>query len=455
MRPTQGNWLVTIGIFTLLAGCNGQGGGMPDAKVLDARTSQPAAVAHSVREKLSVGQIASTLVTIRNCLDARMVVRSADAVTDEVEQYPPDMLAAPPTEPIGPTGYPAAVIYAGMLSAADATGDAGFTDFVGRRFALFARTIPSDIGGLRPQDLLLYRHWLAPTSLDSCGAMGAAFVKARRAGVGGDLQPLIKRFDTFISQQQFRLQDGTLARNRPQPNSVWADDMYMSVPFLAQMGAMTGDSHYFDDAAKQVTQISARLFVPGLGLYTHGWNAGAGDQQPHYFWTRANGWCSMAMVELLDVLPKDHPQRGRVLQLLQAQAQAIASIQSGSGLWHQMLDRSDSVLETSGSAMFTYAIARGVNRGWLDAGAYGPVAVAGWKAVARQVDSQGHVGGTCEATSYGADYAYYYNRKLGDDQHGYGAVLLAGAEIIRLLKNPDLTIRDEGDKPVSFVHVKN
>ena len=218
---------------------------------------------------------------------------------------------------------------------------------------------------------------LNPASLDDCGSIGAALIKARRANVGPDLQVAIDRIAEFISHKQLRLDDGTLARPRPEQNSVWADDAYMSIPFLSQMGRSAGDRKYFDDAAAQMLHFANYLFVPATGLFTHHWNTGNPDDQPRYYWGRANGWCTLSLVELLDVLPEDHPSRGRILRLFRAHAQALAGLQAGDGLWHQMLDRTDTYTETSCSGMFTYALARGVNRGWLDAAAYGPVATGG------------------------------------------------------------------------------
>ncbi|MGD0541287.1 MAG: glycoside hydrolase family 88 protein, partial [Tepidisphaeraceae bacterium] len=89
-----------------------------------------------------------------------------------------------------------------------------------------------------------------------------------------------------------------------------------------------------------------------------------------------------------------------------------------------------------------FALARGVNRGWLDASAYGPVAQAGWNGLTTRIDEQGHVVGTCIGTGYANDYVFYYHRPDIDDVHGYGPVLLAGAEMIRLLKNDQLKINN-------------
>ena len=212
-----------------------------------------------------------------------------------------------------------------------------------------------------------------------------------------------------ISHRQFRLADGTLARTNPQPETLWLDDMYMSIPALAQMGKLTGERRYYDDAVRQVLQFSARMFNRQKGLYMHGWTADT-DDHPEFYWARANGWAAMAMVELLDVLPEDHPGRAAVLDQLRAHLRGLAACQSGAGLWHQLLDRDDSYLETSASAMFVFSMARAINRGWVSAVAYGPAAQLGWNAVATKVNDQGQVEDTCVGTGLAFDPAYYYHR---------------------------------------------
>ncbi|HEY5552858.1 MAG TPA: glycoside hydrolase family 88 protein, partial [Opitutaceae bacterium] len=118
-----------------------------------------------------------------------------------------------------------------------------------------------------------------------------------------------------------------------------------------------------------------------------------------------------------------------------AHAAGLAAHQGGAGLWHQLLDRTDSYLETSASAMFVYSIARGINRGWLDPLAYGPMVSLGWNAVAKQVNDKGQVENTCVGTGMAFDPAFYYHRPVSvHAAHGYGPVLLAGAEMITLCK---------------------
>jgi rhamnogalacturonyl hydrolase YesR len=331
-----------------------------------------------------------------------------------------------------------------MLLAAEVTGDARYTGFTRRQLQFIADRLPYFrqviASGVKPGKTT-FGAILATGSLDDSGSMCAALVKARRAKVGPDLKAVIDHWSDYIARRQYRMADGTLARQRPQPESLWADDLYMSVPALAQMGALTGERRWFDDAAKQVLQFHQHLWDPQVGLYAHGRHT----NQPlnaEFYWGRANGWALLATVELLDVLPQDHPSRGKILDVLRAHVRSIAKLQSGSGLWHQMLDKPDSYLETSASAIFVYCIARAINAGWISPVLYGSVAQAGWIGVTTRVNAKGGVEGTCVGTTLASDHVYYYNRPASVfATHGYGPVLLAGAELIRLLKNPAIDVQ--------------
>ena len=212
----------------------------------------------------------------------------------------------------------------------------------------------------------------------------------------------------------------------------------MSVPALAQMGALTGDRTWFDDAVKQVLQFHGHLWDPQAALYAHGKHMNQ-PLNPEFYWARANGWAMLASVELLDVLPADHPGRGRVLEALRAHIRSIAKLQSGtSGLWHQMLDKPDSYLETSASAIFVYSIARAINRGWISPVSYGSVAQAGWIGVDDASEPEGPGRGhlrrarrsraTTSTTTTGPRRC---TRPTATDRCCW-----PGAEMIRLLQNP-------------------
>ena len=343
--------------------------------------------------------------------------------------------------------YEWGVTYAGMLLASEATGDPRFRDYTERRMQFIAEAAPhvsriaaehaSDWGGGLPM-----RNLVAPRALDDCGAMCAAMIKATRAGSKANLRPLIDTAVGYIMTKEHRLKDGTLARNRPQPNTIWLDDLFMSVPALAQMGKLTGERKYYDEACKQVLGFARRMFNRERGVYMHGWVEGMADH-PEFRWARANGWAFMTEVELLEVLPENHPQRPQILELLRAHARGLAALQSGSGFWHQLLDRQDSYLETSATAIYAYSLARAVNRGWIDATAYAPAALLAWNAVSTKVNAKGQVEGTCVGTGMAFDPAFYYHRPTSPyAAHGYGPVLLAGAEVITMLKNHRFEIND-------------
>ena len=278
-------------------------------------------------------------------------------------------------------------------------------------------------------------------ALDDCGAIGAALIKTYQKNKNSSYLPLINRTADYISNKQFRLPDGTLARHRPQYQSVWADDMYMGIPFLANMGVLTKDHKYFDDAVKQVLQMAKRLYIPEKELFDHGWNVTSGNYDPRFYWGRANGWALMSMAEVLSVLPENYKGRAEILHLYRSVVRSLANLQDGSGFWHNLLDKSDTYKETSCTAMFTYAIAKGINEGWVSH-VYGPVALTGWNALKTRVLASGAVDGTCEGTTFATDNTYYYNRGTSIyATHGYGTFFYAGAEMIRLLKNDKFEIQ--------------
>jgi unsaturated rhamnogalacturonyl hydrolase len=359
--------------------------------------------------------------------------------------------------------YEFGVTYAAMLLATEVTGDKRFADYTAKRLKLIADISPmfraqaaatpptpppagAPAGGGGPGGPggrggfgrgNPVRALITPRTLDDSGSMCAAMIKAQRAGVvGTDLRPQIDTLVDWIANKQFRLPDGTLARNRPMANALWLDDLFMSVPALAQMGKLTGERKYYDDAVKQILQFSERMFIKEKGLFMHGWIQEM-DYHPAFHWARANGWALMAMTELLDVLPEDHPGRAKVLALYRAHVRGLAACQGGDGLWHQLLDRPDSYPETSATAIFVYSIARGINRGWIGSPAQGPMISLAWNAVTKKVNDKGQVEGTCVGTGMGFEPTFYYYRPTSVfAAHGYGPVLLAGAEMIAFRNGP-------------------
>ncbi|HWS00471.1 MAG TPA: glycoside hydrolase family 88 protein, partial [Prolixibacteraceae bacterium] len=324
------------------------------------------------------------------------------------------------------------------------TGDPKYAEYTNKRLRFLSQIRPSFLQLEEKQPNLkhaMYRT-LHPGALDDCGAICASMIKAQLIGFEGDLRPIIQAHINYITNNEFRFPDGTLARNRPQPNSIWLDDLFMSVPALAQMGKLTGEKKYYDDAVKQVLQFSDRMFNKENGLFMHGWILGM-NEHPQFHWARANGWAVMTMVELLEVLPENHEGRARVTDILRMHIRGLANYQSPKGFWHQLIDRNDSYLETSATAIFAFSIARAINRGYIDPKVYGPMVCLAWNAVASKVNGQGQVEGTCVGTGMGFDPAFYCYRPVNVyAAHGYGPVLLAGAEMIDMVKKHKIEIND-------------
>ena len=347
--------------------------------------------------------------------------------------------------------YEWGVTYSGMLLAGEVTGNKKFTEYTTNRIKFIADLFPYFVSQYKtdPKSENTLRSIIEPHALDDAGSMCAAMIKTMHTNIQANIRPMVDNYIQYISTKEFRLKDGTLARNRPQRNTLWLDDLYMSVPALAQMGNLTSDRKYFDDAVKQVLQFSNRMFVKEDGLFRHGWVEEM-NTHPKFYWGRANGWALLAMTELLDVLPKNHPKRAEIMNLYKAHMQGIISRQSGTGFWHQLLDRNDSYPETSATAIYTYCIAHAINKGWVDPIAFGPVAILGWNAITTKVTSEGIVDGTCVGTGMGFDPAFYYYRPTSPmAAHGYGPVLLAGAEVINLLNNYQVVINETS---VMFYH---
>jgi rhamnogalacturonyl hydrolase YesR len=396
----------------------------------------------------TVAEITEVLNRVRGYLDTAAPTRVIDrktgrAITDfavPVETAVADAGSAN----FSALAYEMGVVHAGMLKAAAITGDARFVAFTERHMRFLAERTPY----FRAQEEKFhleransFARLLDPRALDDSGSMDAALIRARLGKVGPDLLPVIQRWSDYIAKKQFRFSDGTLARQRPQAQSLWSDDFYMSVPALAEMGRMTGERAWFDDAVKNVLQMSGYLFNPRLNIFAHGYNANNPDA-PQFYWGRASGWPVLAMCDLLDVLPKNHPGYEKVLAQLRAVLRGVAQFQSGRGLWHQLLDRNDSYLETSASAMFVYGYAHAINEGWISPTTYGSIAQAGWTGLVTRVNPKGQVEGTCVGTTFASDPIYYYERPASVDAlHGYGPTLLAGSEMIRLLKNPAIDIQ--------------
>ncbi len=364
----------------------------------------------------------------------------------------------------GISTYEWGVTYSGFLKAADVLGVTKYSDYVYERLKFLGKVYPYvknyyDETGYQMRLNALH----TPKWLDDCGAMTAAMIKATLADPRGsrEFRQLLDNWFDFVMYKEYRFGNGILARNRPTTNSVWLDDMYMGITPIAYRGKLSqserGDltQKYYNEAINQVLLFKKYLWIPEKNLYRHGWIEGM-SEHPSYHWARANGWAVLTMCDVLDAVPENVQGRDEVLELLCNVLRGIAAYQSPEGTWHQLIDKTESYLETSASAMFVYGFAHAVNQGWLDKTAYQDIAKAGWNAVMRQVNEMGQVENTCVGTGLGWTNTFYEGRPVSVyAAHGYGPVLLAAAEMIKLYRGgnriPYYSATVSYDKPMLFL----
>lgn len=272
------------------------------------------------------------------------------------------------------------------------------------------------------------RAWGLP-DLDACGTIGVSMIEAFNITGNYKLLPVIQEIADAITQHIRRFSDGVFNR----VETMWADDLFMSCPFLARFARLTGDAGYADEVYRQVDGYWKRLWIVDKRLLSHIFFVADGVMS-RIPWGRGNGWIALALTEILTILPSDETRWLRVMGMFQEQMRGILAHQDESGMWHQVLDRPDSYPETSCTAMFVICMARGVLNGWLEPIHYVSAIQKGWEALMKySVDAIGDVYGVCLGSGCAREARYYLDlpTKKNDD-HGTGIILMAAAELIRL-----------------------
>lgn len=215
----------------------------------------------------------------------------------------------------------------------------------------------------------------------------------------------------------------------------WCDALFMAPPVWARMYAATNDGKYLNYLDKHWAETQSLLYDSQEHLFARDatFLTKRDTQGQKIFWSRGNGWVMGGIVRALEYMPKNDPRRARYVQLLREMAERIRTLQDPKdGLWHSsLLDAADYPLpEISGSALFTYAMAWGVNEGILDRKTYRPVIARAWKGMLGHIYADGRLG--CIQQT-GAAPAYY--RPTASYDYGVGAFLLAGSEVARMAKH--------------------
>jgi rhamnogalacturonyl hydrolase YesR len=237
----------------------------------------------------------------------------------------------------------------------------------------------------------------------------------------------------YISNIQSRLPDGALYRKISfsplMEGTLWADDLYMSVPFLCKYYRLTGKIEYIEDAAKQFVLFKKYLYMPDKKIMSHVYNDNL-HSATGVAWGRGNGWVLFSLTELLELLPTDHTLRPELIAFFNELSEGYSALQDEDGMWHQVLTDHESYSESSCTSMFVYGFSRGVRFGWLkDKEKYTKAVLKAWEALTKiTIDKYGNVYGICKGSAYSYSPSYYKNDLSWNlnDAHGTGIVMLAG-----------------------------
>ncbi|MEG1587223.1 MAG: glycoside hydrolase family 88 protein, partial [Bacteroidales bacterium] len=255
---------------------------------------------------------------------------------------------------------------------------------------------------------------------------------------------------------QPRTSEGGFWHKKIYPSQMWLDGLYMGTPFYAEYAARFNLPEAFDDITNQFVTVAKHTYDPTTGLYRHAWDESrqmawadsVTGQAPHV-WGRAVGWYMMAMVDVLDFMPQDHPGHDAILNILQPLSENLLKYQdSVTGAWSQVLDmpqREGNYQETSCTSMFAYAFLKGVRMGYLEP----KFREAGLKAYNGMLehfivtDENGNVSLTrvCGVAGLGGkpyrdgSFDYYINEVIRDnDPKGVAPFIMTALEVERLNK---------------------
>ena len=251
-------------------------------------------------------------------------------------------------------------------------------------------------------------------------------------------------------KNQPRTNEGGLWHKKIYPYQMWLDGLYMGQPFLAEYAETFHESSTFDDIANQFIWMESHVRDTKTGLLYHAWDeskqmpwADKTTGRAPMFWGRAIGWYVMAIVDVLDYMPKNHPKRAELINILNRTLSALIKVQDKSGTWWLILDKQGekgNYLEASASIMFVYAMTKGMRMGYLPDSFRKPNEKA-WAGINKEFISNAVDGKiTLEKTIGGAGlggtpyrdgtYNYYIGEKIvQNDPKGVGAYVKAAVEM--------------------------
>lgn len=336
--------------------------------------------------------------------------------------------------------YPLGVTLYGLLQAGRMLGREDIVRYVTHHISECTKLYDYALWDRKQYGFPWVNHQLVELDmLDDCGSFGSIMLETYTENQESTYLEVAEVIADFICNRQERREDGAFYRESPgyyMEKTLWADDLYMSTPFMKRYYLLTGNMAILDDAAEQFVAYKKYLYMPELKIMSHVYDFKF-NTATYVPWGRGNGWPLFSLSELLEVLPLAHARRGDLVAFFQEFCDGLLSLQGGNGLWHQVLTHPDSYEETSCTAMFVYAFCRGLRLGILkdNRSAFEASIGLAWRGLtSNAIDQYGNVHGVCTGSKY-AFTADYYKDDLKwktNDTHGIGIVMLAGIEVERL-----------------------
>lgn len=252
-------------------------------------------------------------------------------------------------------------------------------------------------------------------------------------------------------EHQPRTKSGGFWHKKRYPWQMWLDGIYMGVPFYAEYSSIVNEPKGYDDVIKQILLIDVQTRDPETKLRYHGWDESNKQKWANpengcspNFWGRSMGWYTMALVDVLDYIPIDHPKRDKVLFILNDLCKSLVNYQdSKTGVWYQVVDqgeRSGNYLEASASCMFVYALAKAVHKDYIDS-SFWSAAQKGYEGIINyfiEIEYDGLVNLTniCRVAGLGGkpyrdgSYDYYISEPVvKNDLKGVGPFIMASIQM--------------------------
>ncbi len=352
----------------------------------------------------------------------------------------PDSIVYPTEEKSRKWNYEQGVMMEAFYRMWEHTGDSQYVHYIRKNLDYYIE-----------EDGTIRTYKMADFNIDNIPSGKAAL---RMFNLTGD-EKYRKAADTLRRQLSLhpRTRSNGFWHKKIYPFQMWLDGIYMAEPFYALYAATLEEPKAFDDIAHQIIFLERQARDPKTGLLYHGWDESREQKwadpttgRSPNFWGRAMGWFAMGIVDVLDFFPQDYPQRDSLVAVLRRLTEAVVKYQDEkTGLWYQVVDLADregNYREASASAMFCYALAKGVRMGHLD-GRFLPVARKAFDGLLKElvvVDENGVVNlhDVCSVGGLGGNpyrdgsFEYYISEpRRTNDFKGYGPFLLAAVELER------------------------